>query len=151
MPGSDNTSVPCRYDPDHVEVWAWRHYLDRSNNAPTPTIIPSPITTTTQATAPVAPQPSPEAVRGEPKRDKDPVLLASGVKRFATEGNLTYPVWDFNDVDVSYARTANKDRWLEMFVIVNDDIKMDPAPWFYGGENNKNWQEPRPYPTESCK
>jgi hypothetical protein len=38
-----------------------------------------------------------------------------------------------------------------MFVVVNDDIKMDPVPWLYGGPNNKDWQEPRPLPAESCK
>jgi hypothetical protein len=28
---------------------------------------------------------------------------------------------------------------------------MDPAPWIYGGEQNKNWQEPRPLPSEDCR
>jgi len=46
-----------------------------------------------------------------------------------------------------------------LFVVVNDEddkdgngqtIKMDPAPWLYGGPNNKNWQDPRPRPSADC-
>ena len=31
------------------------------------------------------------------------------------------------------------------------EIKMDPTPWLYGGPDNKDWQEPRPLPSESCR
>jgi hypothetical protein len=138
-----------------VELWAWRHYYDTPapTGSPTPSLIPVPTTITTSATpaAGATPTATPAPARGEHKRDKDPVLLGTGVKRFVTEGSLTYPAWDFNNVDVSYAKTANKDHWLEMFVIVNGDIKMEPAPWIYGGDDNKNWQDPRPMPAESCK
>ncbi|MGE3269863.1 MAG: hypothetical protein AB7P40_14015, partial [Chloroflexota bacterium] len=140
------TSVACRYDPEKVELYAWRHYEDKPKETQAPVIIPSPSAATPTST----PTAAPERVRGEPKREKDPVLLATGAKRFATENGVTYPVWDFNDVDVSYARTADKDRWLEMFVAV-DGIKMDPAPWIYGGDDNKNWQDPRPVPSEGCR
>src|SRR4029078_4702755 len=103
----------------------------------------------------IAPAPSlspTPRVHGEAQREKDPVLLAAGVKRFATAPGVSYPVWDFNNVDVSYARTADRDRWLEMFVIVNsNDMKMDPAAWIYGGENNKDWQDARPLPASSCQ
>ena len=60
-------------------------------------------------------------------------------------------------MDISYARTAEGDRWLELFVAVGDKdgneqiIKMDPAPWMYGGPDNKNWQEPRPLPSDDCE
>jgi hypothetical protein len=151
-PGT-NSPVPCRYDPENVELWAWRHYEDppRPVASPSPALVPTPsavVPSTTTAGA--TPQPTPERARGEDKHEKEPVLLATGVKRFVTTNGVTYPAWDFNNVDVSYARTA-KDRYLELFVIVNGDIKMDPAPWIYGGDNNKNWQEPQPLPTESCK
>jgi hypothetical protein len=153
-PGT-NSPVPCRYDPENVELWAWRHYEDppRPTASPSPTtaLVPTPTTITAPTTAGATPQPTPERARGEAKREKDPVLVASGVKRFATTDGVTYPVWDFNNADISYARTASKDRWLELFVIVNGDIKMDPAPWIYGGDNNKNWQEPRQLPSESCQ
>ncbi len=33
--------------------------------------------------------------------------VATGTKRIATAGNLHYPLWDFNDVDVSAARDPN--------------------------------------------
>ncbi|MGE3910510.1 MAG: glycosyl hydrolase [Chloroflexota bacterium] len=145
MPNT-TTSVACRYDPEKVELYAWRHYEDKPKETQAPVIIPSPSAATPTST----PTAAPERVRGEPKREKDPVLLATGAKRFATENGVTYPVWDFNDVDVSYARTADKDRWLEMFVAV-DGIKMDPAPWIYGGDDNKNWQDPRPVPSEGCR
>jgi len=154
-PGT-TTPVACRYDPDNVELWAWRHYYDTpptpvvsASPAPAGALIPAP-TTVTPVAAGATPTATPAPVRGEHKREKDPVLLATGVKRMVTEGNLTYPAWDFNNVDVSYAKTANKDHWLEMFVIVNGDIKMEPAPWIYGGDDNKNWQDPRPMPAQSC-
>jgi hypothetical protein len=153
-PGT-NSSVACRYDPENVELWAWRHYEDppRPTASPSPAaaLVPTPSAILPTASTGATPQPSPEPVRGVDKREKDPLLLATGAKRFVTTDGLTYPVWDFNNVDVSYARTANHDRWLEMFVIVNGDIKMDSTFWTYGGDNNKNWQEPRPLPTESCR
>ena len=156
MPGTNN-SVACRYEPEKVELHAWRHYEERPRESTPSVIVPSPVTTG-QATPTASPSPSPTPrVRGEAKREKDPVLLATGVKRFATEGGITYPVWDFNGVDVSYARTADQDRWLELFVVVSDQdgeertIKMDPAPWMDGGPNNKNGQETRPRPADSCE
>ena len=150
LPGQ-TASVPCRYDPEHVELWAWRNYEDRP-----PVVVPSPsVSGTPSPSSRIAPSPSPSPtprVHGEAKREKDPVLLATGVKRFATASGVTYPVWDFNNVDVSYAKTADRDRWLDMFVIVNsDDMKMDPTTWIYGGENNKDWQEARPLPAASCQ
>jgi hypothetical protein len=149
LPGQ-NTSVPCRYDPDNVELWAYRVYEEKP-----PVIVPSPSAagtpTTSRATATASPTPAPR-VHGEVRREKEPVLLATGTKRFATESGVTYPVWDFNNVDVSYAKTPDKDRWLELFVIVSqDDIKMESPSWIYGGENNRNWQDPRVVPAASCQ
>ena len=152
LPGT-SSSVPCRYDPDNVELWAWRHYEDppRAAPAPTPTgtaLVPTP-GPSTAGSASATPTATP--VRGVDKHEPDPVLLGKGTKRFVTQNGLTYPVWDFNNIDVSYAKTATKDHWLELFVIVNGDIKMAPEPWIYGGDNNKDWQAPRQLPTESCK
>ena len=143
--------MACRYDPEKVELYAWRHYEERPQGQPaTPVVVPTPGATGPVSVASPSPSPTPERVRGEKKREKEPVLLATGTKRFATENGVTYPVWDFNGVDVSYAKTADKDRWLEMFVAV-DGFKMDPAPWIYGGEDNKDWQEARPRPSEICR
>ena len=155
MPGS-NTSVACRYEPEKVELYAWRFYEDRPREV-APAVIPSP-GASPSARPTAAPSPSPAArVRGEVKREKDPILLGTGVKRMATEGNISYPVWDFNGVDISYARTADKDRWLELFVVVNEEklgdaaIEVEPTAWVYGGPNNKNWQESRPLPSSDCR
>lgn len=149
LPGT-NSSVPCRYDPDNVELWAWRHYEDPPRPAPSPTptgtaLVPTPTTATAAATPTATP------VRGVDKHDPDPVLVGKGTRRFVTQNGVTYPIWDFNNVDISYAKSATKDHWLELFVIVNGDIKMAPEPWIYGGDNNKDWQAPRQLPTESCK
>ncbi|MCC7372669.1 MAG: hypothetical protein IT306_29925 [Chloroflexi bacterium] len=149
MPGS-TASVACRYDPDSVELYAWRHYEEVPVET-TPVVVPSPSAAGPRAAASPTPSASPTArPEGVKKREKDPVLLAKGSKRYATENGVTYPVWDFNNVDVSYARTENGERWLEMFVAV-DGVKMDPAPWIYGGDDNKDWQETRVRPSESCR
>jgi hypothetical protein len=133
-----------------VELYAWRHYEERPREE-TPVVVPTPGAARPQALVSPSPSPSPTPrVRGEAKREREPVLLATGSKRFATENGVTYPVWDFNNVDVSYARTADQDRWLEMFVLV-DGMKMDASPWIYGGENNKDWTEARTRPSESCR
>jgi hypothetical protein len=149
MPGG-NTSVACRYDPEKVQLYAWRHYIEGAQPSAPAVVVPSP-SGTSRATA----SPSPTRPRGEEKREKEPILLGTGVKRMATEGSQTYPVWDFNGVDVSYARTNNQDRWLELFVVVNDEvqenIKIDPTPWIYGGPDNKDWKEARPLPSDDCK
>jgi hypothetical protein len=153
-PGT-TSSVACRYDPENVELWAWRHYEDppRPTASPSPAaaLVPTPTTVVSGATTTASPSPTAERARGEDKRERDPVLLATGAKRFVTANGVTYPVWDFNGVDVSYAKTANHDRWLEMFVIVNGDVKMDSTAWIYGGDNNQNWQDPHVLPAESCK
>jgi hypothetical protein len=154
-PGA-TTPVACRYDPDNVELWAWRHYEDppraaaSASPSPATTLVPTP-TTVVPAAAGATPSPSPAIARGEDKREKDPVLLGTGTKRFVTTNGLTYPVWDFNNIDVSYAKTATKDHWLEMFVSINGEIKTDSTSWIYGGDNNQNWQDPHVLPTESCK
>jgi hypothetical protein len=153
-PGT-NDPVACRYDPDPqtVQLFAWRHYLEKPA---APVLVPSPSATgagllPTAAPSP-SPSPSPADANAAPveKQEPDKVLLGTGTKRFVTQDGVTYPVWDFNGVDISYARTAAKDHWLELFVAV-DGIKMDPTPWIYGGQNNQDWTQPAVRPSSSCQ
>jgi hypothetical protein len=155
-----NDPVACRYDPDSedVQLFAWRHYIERaaapivpvlaapSPSALTPGASPTPAAGAMPA-AGATPTAPPVAVE---RQEPDKILLGNGTRRFTTtQDGITYPVWDFNDVDVSYAR-PDRDHWLEMFVAV-DGIKMDPVPWIYGGANNQDWQAPRIVPTSSCQ
>ncbi|MDP8922721.1 MAG: hypothetical protein M3O34_07575 [Chloroflexota bacterium] len=79
---------------------------------------------------------------------KEKIFLGDGVGRVATEGGLSYLVWDFNGVDVSYAKEEGKS--LELFVVV-EGVKTDPQPWIYGGEKNQDWTLPRVRPAKSCE
>jgi len=141
-PGT-NESVACRYDPDEVQLFAWRHFLEQ------PRPVPSPPAVAPGVPAPTLPATTEQPARTE-KQEPEKVLLGTGKKRFVSENGLTYPVWDFDGVDVSYARTANNERWLEMFVAV-EGLKMDPQPWFYGGEKNQDWTAAHPRPSASCQ
>ncbi|MCC6176710.1 MAG: hypothetical protein IT305_15485 [Chloroflexi bacterium] len=151
MPGTTET-VPCRYDPvSDVQLWAWRHERDVE---PPPSPTPSPgqgvLAPVPAATPSLIPSPTPRAPK--PKKDPEKVLLGTGSKRFATENGVTYPVWDFNGVDISYARnsTPTQEYSLELFVVV-DTVKTDPTPWFYGGEKNQDWTQPRVRPSGGCQ
>jgi hypothetical protein len=164
-PGT-NDPVACRYDPDpeDVQLFAWRHYLEKpiapvpSVVVPSPSLVPgsglttpSTVTPGTGTTATPSADPSPTPPPAVEKQEPEKVLLGTGTRRFVTtQDGLTYPVWDFNNVDISYARTADKDHWLELFVAV-DGIKMDPVPWMYGGPNNQDWQGPRIQLASSCQ
>jgi hypothetical protein len=152
MPGT-NDPVACRYDPEEVQLFAWRHYREQAPSAPPAAVVPPPgaPVPTIGAMAPGAPgAPAPAAQPSAPvdKQEPEKVLLGTGTKRYVSENGLTYPVWDFNNVDVSYARA--KDRWLEMFVAV-EGLKMDPAPWFYGGERHQDWTAAHIKPATSCQ
>jgi hypothetical protein len=56
--------------------------------------------------------------------------VAQGVKRMVTENGITYPVWDFPNVDVSAAKTA--DQWIEFWVTVDGVASVKPGYWVYG-------------------
>ena len=61
------------------------------------------------------------ALNNDPAR-----LLAFGQKRMFTTSGRTFPVWDFNDVDVSAARNPNSK--LSFFVTV-DGVETLPNVW----------------------
>ena len=79
---------------------------------------------------------------------KEKIFLGEGVPRVAVENGVRYLAWDFNGVDVSYAKQDGKS--LELFVVV-EGVKTDPQPWIYGGNKNQDWTLPRVTPARSCE
>jgi hypothetical protein len=58
-----------------------------------------------------------------------PVGVATGTKRMVTENGVTYPVWDFNNVDVAAAKQG---QWMEFWVAVDGVTRVKPGYWVYG-------------------
>lgn len=56
-------------------------------------------------------------------------LVGTGVKRLAQQGNLRYPVWDFNDVDVSAARDPLNKYYFRVLV---EDTRTFSTIWSHG-------------------
>jgi hypothetical protein len=78
--------------------------------------------------------------------DNGPTLLAAtGVKRLATENGLTYPVWDFNAVDISAAASGKSIAfWLDV-----NGVSTAATRWTYSTSQDwpPFWQQ---RPTSSC-
>jgi hypothetical protein len=55
--------------------------------------------------------------------------VATGVKRTASAGSLTYPLWDFNDVDVSAARDPSHRYY---FWVSDDNQRVNSTIWSHG-------------------
>jgi hypothetical protein len=65
--------------------------------------------------------------------------VATGSKRMVSAGGLTYPVWDFNDVDVSAARGAiNK----EYFWLTVSGRSVNSTVWAHGADSRTNFPQP---------
>jgi hypothetical protein len=102
---------------------------------------------------------SPQSVELWAKRSgRREELVATGVRRMAEQDGVRYPVWDFNDVDVSFARAARVEptrgesggssgaegvtpvrfepskNFIEFYVVV-DGIETEAVSWTYGGPN----------------
>ncbi len=58
-------------------------------------------------------------------------VVATGVKRLAQAGDLQYPVWDFNDVDVSAARDPRNKYY---FWVTVDGQRTNPSIWSHGAD-----------------
>jgi hypothetical protein len=72
--------------------------------------------------------------------------VATGARRLVTENGITYPVWDFNNVDVSAARAGTAiDFWIQV-----DGAKEHSPHWTYGADAPQPpfWQQK---PTSSCR
>ncbi|NLT43615.1 MAG: hypothetical protein GXX93_13145 [Anaerolineae bacterium] len=57
--------------------------------------------------------------------------VTTGVKRLVTEGSLVYPVWDFNDVDVSEARDPQNKYYFRLEV---DGVVTHSTVWSHGAD-----------------
>ena len=75
-----------------------------------------------------------------------PRAVATGVRRLETQAGLTYPVWDFNGVDVNPGTAG---RRVEFWVDV-DGVRVNAPRWAYGADlpQPETWQQ---RPTTSCE
>ncbi len=72
-------------------------------------------------------------------------VVGTGARRLVTEDGVTYPVWDFNNVDVSAAQAGHSmEFWLDV-----DGVQTRAWRWAYGSAIDQPdfWQQ---RPTESC-
>lgn len=64
-------------------------------------------------------------------------FIARGTKRFFDERGRRYPVWDFNNVDVSAAKDPEGKKFIKFQVWVNN-ARTDAEVWTYGGPEATN-------------
>jgi beta propeller repeat protein len=57
--------------------------------------------------------------------------VAVGEKRLVTQGSLVYPVWDFNDIDVSEARDPQNKYYFRLEV---EGVETYPTIWAHGAD-----------------
>lgn len=64
--------------------------------------------------------------------NNDPVqLVGQGAQRLVTQNGVTYPVWEFNDVDVSAARDGLNKYYFRILV---DDTRTFSTIWSHGAD-----------------
>ncbi len=73
-------------------------------------------------------------------------LVGAGVKRVTTQGGVTYPVWDFNDVDVSQARDPLNKVYFRVLV---EDTRTFSTIWSHGADARTYFPTPD-QPTGGC-
>ena len=73
-------------------------------------------------------------------------LVGAGVKRMTTQGGVTYPVWDFNDVDVSQARDPLNKYYFRVLV---EDTRTFSTIWSHGADARTYFPNPD-QPTGGC-
>ncbi|TAK36625.1 MAG: hypothetical protein EPO21_01790 [Chloroflexota bacterium] len=74
------------------------------------------------------------------------VLVTRGIKRTVTVGDLTYPVWDFNDVPVDQAMNPNSKYF---FAVLADGVPTYPAIWTHGADG-RTYFPSKDVPENSC-
>jgi hypothetical protein len=80
--------------------------------------------------------------------DGGPTLqVATGARRMVTDSGLTYPVWDFNGVDIS---AANQGKSIDFWIDVNG-VTTNAARWTYYTSDEDAWPPLwQQKPTASC-
>jgi hypothetical protein len=82
------------------------------------------------------------ASNNEPSRP-----IAVGTRRVVTSGTLSYPVWEFNDIDVS---GANDPGTTLYFWVAPDGLDSQPNIWSHGADARTNFPR-KTVPAESCR
>jgi hypothetical protein len=72
--------------------------------------------------------------------------VAVGERRLAEAGGVSYPVWDFNDVDVSAARDPQNKLY---FMVSVDGLQTLPNVWVHGVDARTYFPE-MDVPTNPC-
>ena len=75
-------------------------------------------------------------------------FVANGIRRLSEQQGVHYPVWEFNDVNVEFAREP--DKYYEFSVVV-DGVQTDAEAWTYGGPNPTDWTQPPALPQRGCE
>ena len=75
-------------------------------------------------------------------------LVGNGVRRIAQEQGIRYPVWDFNDISVEWARAEGNS--YELYALV-DGVRTEREVWTYGGPHPTDWTRPPIRPQRGCR
>jgi hypothetical protein len=74
-------------------------------------------------------------------------VVANGTRRMAASGGLTYPLWDFNDVDVSAANSGSNKYY---FWVAADGMEVQSNVWSHGTDARTIFPQ-KDVPAESCR
>jgi hypothetical protein len=74
-------------------------------------------------------------------------VVATATRRMATSGGVTYPLWDFNDVDVS-AATDGTNKYY--FWVAAEGLDVQSNVWSHGADARTYFPQ-KDVPAESCR
>jgi hypothetical protein len=74
-------------------------------------------------------------------------VVATGARRMTASGGVSYPVWDFNDVDVSAANDGGNKYY---FWVAADGLDVQSNVWSHGADARTYFPQ-KDVPTESCR
>jgi hypothetical protein len=76
-----------------------------------------------------------------------PSVVANGARRLMSQDGVTFPVWDFNDVDISAAAQGHRiEFWMD---VAQAGVTTRAGHWVYAADQ----PQPEPWlqvPTASC-